>query len=377
MKQSNQPYRRDILRHSLPTAMTWLILLWLSMLPPTACADEKSAPWWETETAMDKNGRLILTGKPWWDRAKGLNVGEHFLVKSKLSGGGQMLVRKSELTGGGQMNVPRGKKLDAVIWVIDDDGDMKPDATDGDKDSDCYVVDYDGDGKTDRMVDYMDNDGVMLDASCYSMSGSYSDDDPKHLDTYDGAGNSEIMVNRYDPQQKRWWPICECPFNWYDNDGDGETEITIRIAAVPRKPYPPKTVDGGNSFHVSRVFDPRLRNIGAVAIRYCVDISGSSSPKHRIHYDLGLNMTSSQVPYKFDGMNRENPWRRPPKTIVCIPHKALLKLAEDYPANQTGFSWFQEAGALLFTSRPANPSEGSRRGLDPRGAPRRRQQSMG
>jgi hypothetical protein len=52
-------------------------------------------------------------------------------------------------------------------------------------------------------------------------------------------------------------------------------------------------------------------------------------------------MTSDRVPYQFDGMYQENPLRRPPRTIVCIPHKALLELAEVYPANQTGFSWHE------------------------------------
>ena len=51
------------------------------------------------------------------------------------------------------------RKADAIVWVVDDDGDMKPGDTEGDKDNDCYVVDYDGDGRVDRLVDYLDNNG--------------------------------------------------------------------------------------------------------------------------------------------------------------------------------------------------------------------------
>ena len=347
----------------LAVSVASCILSNFAAMPCRASDEEKSLPWWQAESAMDEESKLPLTGKPWWERAKTLKVGEHFAIQSQLPGGGQMLVRRE--------NVDE-RRPKAIIWVIDDDGDMRPDAAKGDKDSDCYVVDYDSDGMVDRLVDYMDNDGDgiademdmryfsggqlryawfstdldhdgwMWDASHYEYWGtSYSDDDPKHADPYDGSGDAEIIVNKYDPHEKRWWPISECPFAWYDTDADGESEIIVRASAVPRVPYPPVEMDGGNSHCNSRFFEPRLRNIGVSAIRYCVDVTGSSSPKHRVHYDLSLNMTSGHVPYKFDGMNRENPLRRAPKTIICIPHKAALELAEDFPADQTGFSWFE------------------------------------
>ncbi|NQT11286.1 MAG: hypothetical protein HQ582_00965, partial [Planctomycetes bacterium] len=312
--------------------------------------------------------------------AKALAPGEDLLVKSDLSGGGQMLVRCERLK--------RTREQDAIVWIIDDDGDFKPGDPLGDKDNDCYVVDYDRDGKVDRLVDYMDNDddgqadememryfsggqlrmawfgvdvdqdGHMWNASCYEYRGTtYSDDTPGHLDPYDGSGDSEIIVNKYDSQQRRWWPISECPFAWYDTDGDGESEVLIRAAAIPREPYPPAEPDGGNTHCNSSPFVARLRDINVGAIRYCVDVTGGSSPKSRIHYDLSLNMTSNQVPYKFERMNRLNPLRRPPKAMVCIPHKALLELAEAYPANQTGFSWFEYPDDTVAIGCPPRVSQ--------------------
>lgn len=356
--------KEDVFNRWLTVLAAWCILPGFAAMPCGASHQEKPLPWWQAETAMGEDSTLVLTGRPWWDRAKGLAAGEHFPLRSELVGGGQMLIRCERLM--------RRKQQDAIVWVIDDDGDFKPGDTDGDKDNDCYVVDYDRDGKVDRLVDYMDNDGDgqademdmryfsngqlrrawfgvdldrdghMWNASCYEYRGTaYSDDTPGHPDPYDGSGDSEIIVNKYDPEQKRWWPISECPFAWYDTDDDGESEVLIRVAAIPRDPYPPVEADGGNSHCNSNPFEARLRTIGVGAIRYCVDVTGNSSPKHRIHYDLSLNMTSSRVPYEFDGMNRHNPLRRPPKTIVCLPRKALRELAETYPANQTGFSWFE------------------------------------
>jgi len=364
----------------LAVPAAWCILASFAALPCRASDEKDPVPWWQAETAMGEDSTLVLTDRPWWSRAKALASGEFLLLESELPGGGKMLVR------GERLNRPGPQ--DAVVWVIDDDGDLEPGDTDGDRDNDCYVVDYDRDGNVDRLVDYIDNDGDgqadememryfsggqlrrawfgvdvdrdghMWNASCYEYRGTtYSDDTPGHPDPYDGSGDSEIIVNKYDPQQKRWWPISECPFAWYDTDGDGQSEVLIRVAAIPRKPYPPRELDGGNSLCNSSPFEPRLREIGVGAIRYCVDVTGNSSSKHRVHYDLSLNMTSSQMPYHFDGMNRENPLRRPPRTMVCLPHKALVELAETYPANQTGFSWFEHPDDTVSIGCPPRTSQ--------------------
>ncbi|MBN1395094.1 MAG: hypothetical protein JW959_08730 [Pirellulales bacterium] len=333
----------------------------------TSSGEENPTPWWQTETALDNQGRLLLDGRSWWARAEKLKVGGSFKLNSESPGGGRMIVRRERLV----FPPPKSKTVEAVVWIIDDDGDMRPTDADGDKDSDCYVVDDDGDGKADQMVDYIDNDGDgrademdmryfadgqmrmawfstdldrdgrMWNASLYRyVYTPYSDDDPNHPDPYDASGNAEIIVNKFDPEQKRWWPASECPFAWYDTDGDGTTEMMIRAAAVPWAPYPPREIDGGNTHCNTRPFEPRFREVSLGAIRYCVDLTGSSSSRRRVHYDLSLNMTG-RTPYRFEGMERTNPLRRPPKTIVCVPHEALPELADKYHALQTGLSWFE------------------------------------
>ena len=89
--------------------------------------DEAPLAWWERETALKPGGILDLKEKSWWPRAKALKPGEHFAVHSELPGGGRMLVRCETLTRRG------GKPQNAVVWIINDNGDMPPDATDGDR----------------------------------------------------------------------------------------------------------------------------------------------------------------------------------------------------------------------------------------------------
>jgi hypothetical protein len=335
-----------------------------------------SVSWWETETAMDQHGCLLLSNKPWWNRAKALKVGEHFVVRSQYPGGGLMLVRRERVTRAG------GRKADAIVWVIDDDGDMRPDAIDGDKKNDCYVVDYDGDGKVDRMVAYIDTDGdgkpdemeiryfqdgqlriawfgIDLDrrGRTWNLAGyEYSGD---FFRSYP-YGNALIYANKYDPEQKRWWPISECPFAFFDTQGQGQSEAVVRVSAVPLSFDPQEEPDMGNSaFSAAEPFRPRLRNIGAVNVRYSIDLDGLRSPERPLHYDLGFNLIG-RVPYQFPGMARETPRRRTPKTTFCLSHVDTRRLAETYPAEQTGFSWREFADATLPLGDRPHAEEGRR-----------------
>ena len=315
--------------------------------------EDGAAAWWEAETAMQTGGLLDISSKPWWQRARALKAGESFRLKSELPGGGDMLVRREKLT---------QPECDAVVWVIDDDGDMKPDDKDGDKDSDCYVVDYEGDGKVDRIVDYMDddgdgkpnemdiryfvdgrlrrawfgldldNDGYMWNVQQYEYKGNFF--------LCDAYGDNMIYFNGYDAELDRWFPGSECPFDFHDTDGDGQSEAVVRVSVVPMSYKPDrKTIDCANNVNYSS--EPRTaatRKMGALNIRYSIDIDGLSCSKRPLHYDLGFNLIG-RLPYEFAGMNHKNPLRRAPKTTVVIPHDASRKMAENYPAEQTGFSW--------------------------------------
>ena len=316
-------------------------------------------PWWESETAMNSKGELLLDQQPWWKKAVALKVGESFRLKSDVGEGGQMIVRREKIT---RYN---GKVCEAIVWVIDDDGDLAADATDGDKDSDCYVVDYGCDGKVDRMVDYIDNDrdgrsdeteiryfhkgrlsvawmgkdldrdGRIWDIVGYEYSYDFFRSDP--------YGDGLVWANKYDPERRCWVPISECPFAFYDTDGDAQSEAVVRVSAVPLDFDPQKETDPGNSLIKPKIpFQDRMRKIGVVNVRYSIDLDGKSSAHLPLHYDMGFNMTG-KVPYEFEGMKQKNRLRRAPKTIVTLPHDRGIELAESYPAEQTGFSWREAA----------------------------------
>jgi hypothetical protein len=337
---------------------------------------QKAPPWWETETALDENGCLLLKNKPWWSRAQALKTGAHFLVRSHYPGGGLMLIRRERVTRS------NGQSVEALIWILDDDGDMIPDAKDGDKKNDCYVVDYDGDGRADRLVDYLDADGdgkpeemeiryfhngqlriawfgVDLDRrgrvwnlTDYEYTGNFFRSYP--------YGNTFIYANKYDPQQKRWWPISECPFAFFDTQGKGQSDAVVRVSAVPLDFDPQKEPDSGNSgFSYLVPFSSRLRDIGAVNVRYSIDLDGRASPQRPLHYDLGFNLIG-RVPYQFPGMARTNPLRRAPKTTLCLPYAEARHLAETFPARQTGFSWREFRDAALPLGDPPLAKEGRR-----------------
>ena len=340
---------------TLAASATVVFLLSVFSSQQALLAEEKTSPWWETETAMGNGGLLKLDKKPWWNRAQALAVGEHFVVKSAQPGGEAMLIRREAWKSGRKM-------LEAIVWVIDDDGDFRPSDKDGDKDSDCYVVDYDGDGKVDRIVDYIDNDGDGISDEMdirYFVNGRLrrawfgmdldNDGFMWNVKQYeyrsnffrcDPYGSNMVYFNGYDAELDRWFPASECPFAFHDTDGDGQSEAVVRVSAVPLSYKPEKkTVDCANDVNYSSA--PRTeatREMGALNIRYSIDIDNLSCEKRPLHYDLGFNLIG-RVPYKFKGMNHKNPLRRAPKTTVVIPHNASRKMAENYPAEQTGFSW--------------------------------------
>ncbi len=344
-----------------------LLLIVLSGAPCSRGADEvASTPWWEAETAMKPGGELTLVDKPWWPRALALEPGEQFELQSEFPGGGRMIVRREIVTRRG------GKQTDSIVWILDDDGDMKS-GEGGDLDSDCYVVDYGRDGKVDRIVDYqdtngdgradsmdiryfydgrlrrswfsidLDGDGRMWDLAGYEYSGNFFASDP--------YGDAFIYMNEYDPELDRWTPSCECPFAFYDLDGDGWSEAVIRIAAAPMEldPRSDEDMDYGNTvFHYTGPFTPRMRRPAVANVRYSRDLDGLSSDERPLHYDIGFNMTG-RTPYDMEGIERTDPLRRHPKTTRVIPHEKLIEFAETFEADATGFSQreFADAGVTL------------------------------
>ncbi len=148
----------------------------------------------------------------------------------------------------------------AIIAVIDDDGNMTAADTRPDGVNDCLAVDADADGLFDRTIDYDDTNG---DGIADTMVQTYRhgstwgnrpflvlirdlDTGPLrlwHLHDYaywqrecqwqcDFAGDGYFVMFRRDIADGRWIAHFEASFCFYDLDGDGLPEETVRITAT-------------------------------------------------------------------------------------------------------------------------------------------------
>ncbi|MCA9438567.1 MAG: hypothetical protein KC978_22475, partial [Candidatus Omnitrophica bacterium] len=97
-----------------------------------------------------------------------------------------------------------------------------------------------------------------------------------------------------------------------------------------------------------------LENIGVMNIRYSFDIDGLASEEHPLHYEMGFNLIAP-VPYQYEGMEHTQPLRRSPKTTICVPHSKVIEVSENYPADQTGFTWREFEDAKMKIGHPGNP----------------------
>jgi len=146
----------------------------------------------------------------------------------------------------------------AIIVAIDDDGNMSADDKGPDGVNDCLAVDMNADGRLDRTIDYSDTtgDGIADTMVQTYLYGSTWGNRPfmvaiRDLDTgplslwylhnygywqrecqwqCDFAGDGYFVMFRRDSAQKRWIGQWENPFCFYDCDGDGLAEETVRIS---------------------------------------------------------------------------------------------------------------------------------------------------
>ncbi len=310
---------------------------------------------WMQETALTQDGKLDLIAKSWWPRARELKVGEAFRLFPKCPESYDQLVRKEHV------KIRSGKELDAIVWIIDDGGDGSLERG-GDQVNDCYVADYNCDGVVDRMVDWIDNDndgtpdemdiryfdggrlnycwfGVDYDhdGKMWSLAG-YEYGGPSFFES-DPYGDNMIYMNKFDPTRGTWVPISECPFAFYDTDGDGFSEVVVRVSAVPldydRSAHP----DYANNQYMEP-WNQQLERMGIVNIRYSFDVDNLNDAERPLHYDFGFNLVGA-TPYDYAGMRHYNPMRRPPQTTVVTPYKRLRSIADRFAASETGLSWHE------------------------------------
>ncbi len=307
------------------------------------------------QTAITADGRLDLTSKTWWPLAVELKLGEQLPFMPKDPSQPQMLLRREKVT------TRNGKTHEAIVLIVDDDNDGSV-FRGGDRVDDCYVVDYGCDGVVDRMVDWIDNDddgvpdemdiryfdkgklshcwfGVDYDhdGKMWSLAG-YEYGGPSFFEA-DPYGDNMIYMNKFDPTRGTWAPISECPFAFYDTDGDGFSEEVVRVSAVPldydRSAHP----DYANNQYGS-AWSAQMERMGVVNIRYGFDVDNLNDAERPLHYDFGFNLVGAR-PYDFSGMYHYNPKRRPPQTTVVTPYHRLRGIADRFDASETGLSWHE------------------------------------
>jgi hypothetical protein len=305
-----------------------------------------SVPWWQKETAMSGEGKLTLVNKTWWSRALALQDGQRFTL---------------DLNGDGKPDTIVAREGMDIVEAIDDTGRA---ADIWNHVSTTYVVSFNGSGTVDRMVSYIDSgnrgkadeieiryfaDGYLR----YAWFGkSYGGDAAtifamKHWQ-YAGndkgsafRGNSQIYINKYDPQSGGWQPLSECPFSFWDLDGDGRTDVTLRVSAAPAGSLHGPDTDYANNYDYMWAKEATpLAKVAATNMRLSFNIDGPSrtDPVDRPHSNFSFTMTGNQ-PYNYPGMEDFNAARRFPQTTIHMPWSAKWVAALRYQTSSIGFTW--------------------------------------
>jgi hypothetical protein len=346
--------------------------------PPLRAGQETLGAWWMRQTMLSPDGRLAsLKTRRWWKKAMSLKPGESFVIDAGGEAKDRMLVRREMVTLGGQ-------PTDTLVWIIDDDGDGSV-LTGGDRDSDCYVIDYGADGIVDRMVDYIDNDGdgrademdvrffqdgvlsyswfgVDIDRDGILWTIKAFDESLEACRTCDPNGDNLFYVNKFNPEQGTWSPLGECPLAFFDTDGDGASEIAVRVSVVPASWDPVKDPDFASGGY-ARPWDKSMADPVVANVRASYDIDRESSKDVPFHYEMSYNLVG-RTPYRFPDMARTNPLRRPPQETVVIPWTDARTLAETFNARETGFSWIENADeATAAASADGTMDDPNRKGL--------------
>ena len=328
----------------------WLALLPLvtaTMVTLTSIGAAQEATWYMRESAAAADGRLTFLDKPWWPKAQALAEGESFTL---------------DLDGNGKPETIVKRENGHIVEAIDDSGRA---AAIWDGADTAYLVSFKGTGIVDRLIDYIDNDsdgkademelrhyqdGFLR----YAWFGENYDDDGVQIFSlkdwsYAGGensankfrGNLQIYLNKYDPTAKQWVPLSECPFAFWDADGDGHGDTVLRVSAAPLASLTGPDTDYANNYRYMWAPEATpLAETGNLNVRlsFNLDVEPRPEPVSKPHYTFGFTMVG-KVPYDYAGMTYTNPRRRPPQTVRRIAWKDGVRVGMTYPAHETGFTW--------------------------------------
>lgn len=330
-------------------------------------------PWYMKETEMSADGRLTFLEKSWWPKAKALAEGASFTLDLNRDGRPDTLIQKKDGN---------------VVEIIDDSGKSRDLANN--QSSAVYVVSLKGTGLVDRMVIFIDNDGDGKADETelrhyrdgylrYSWMTENHDADGAQIFmlknwSYVGGndfrnkfrGNVDFYLNKYDPKTNTWVPLSECPFTFWDLNGDGHSDVVLRVSAAPLDSNAGNDPDYAN--HYDYMWAPEatpLNKMGNMNVRfsYNLDPDPRREPVDKPHFTFGFNLVGAQ-PYRYAAMEYTNPRRRPPQTVIRLPRASGVEMALNYPAQQTGFSWdearsvFRWEGQFWIFDRQYMPNTG-------------------
>jgi hypothetical protein len=318
---------------------------------PLRAGEESRGTWWMKQTATSVDGQLAsLKSKKWWKKAAALKPGESFIVEEKGEAQDRMAVRAESYTG------ENGNKLEALVWVLDDDGDESL-KSGGDFHDDCYVYDFNRDGLVDVLVDYADENedgqadfmeirlfekGQLVRAwfgyDFENLGEIFKFRTPLDLITekfsQNLSGNKLYFKNIFNPLSGSWSPAEICPVASFDLNQDGLSDLVVRFNLQPSSSDPTKKLlpESFNSWSKD------LEDLVIHSVELGFDIDRGNSQENPFHYELGLNL-EGKIGYDLNSFKNYSSKRRPPQEVYSVPYEKVLEILNGYQSNTIGFSW--------------------------------------
>ncbi len=299
---------------------------------PLKPGEEGRGPWWMRVTALTPEGRLPgLKSRKWWKKTLELKPGETLMLEEGGEARDRMAVRVESY------ELEAGRKAEILVWAIDDDGNGSLESG-GDYHDDCYLYDLNRDGQVDLMVDYADEnqDGqadflevryfdrgylsrVWVGYDFENIGEIVRFKNPLELMaevfSQNLNGNKIHFQNVYHQALRSWRPSGVCPVASFDLNGDGLTDLLVRVNL------------GGE------VVAPVISTL-----EISFDADGGNSQDFPFHYDFGLTMAVKR-PFNLDEYRIFSPVRRPPQEVFSVPYEKVMDLVKDSEVFQSGFSW--------------------------------------
>lgn len=235
-----------------------------------------------------------------------------------------------DLTGDGKPNAIFSITRDSIpiLW-IDDDGDMTWDDLEGDTKNDCLLIDRNRDGiyggQGDLIIDWVDTDGdgkadlqivveypkentgevwpnghymVVMDLD-HDNIFNYINWNNMHIDSWAKSGIcdflpdysgqtafTKIHTSTYDIKDLRLnW---ENPFLFYDEDGDGLSEIAIRLLDSPKV----KDRDQPSNSYVNRQLEGDIDWVSVA-----IDMDNDNAPGNEFDFDMTIGFQGKGFNY--------------------------------------------------------------------------------